>query len=223
MSETRARGAVRWVLHSVTGIFYQKNHSYCLKYTYFSDVSYFTIGWILIYISDVTHVEVHGLVVVVVLCCHLVHSCRILSCVFVSKMNPLDVTALDLVVAHDSCWEGIVLCPNSDGCGEYNLLRQKSLQFRKTKCVVKEGELLVPSHSRQHTSGIRIPTQFAAVVGEWDNVRKQVSGWAWNGGSIIVAKKHQGPGRCNLLEKTMRCSRCVAYAPSFVMQKVSLR
>ena len=38
------------------------------------------------------------------------------------KMNPLDVTALDLLVAHDSCWEGVILCPNSDGCGEYNLL-----------------------------------------------------------------------------------------------------
>ena len=157
-----------------------------------------------------------------VLPCNLVHSCRILSCVFVSKMNPLDVTALDLVVAHDSCWEGVILCPNSNGCGEYNLLRQKALQFRKTKCVVKEGGLIVPSHSRQHTSGIRIPTSFAAVVGEWGNVRKQVSAWAWKGGSIIVAKAHQGPGRCNLLEKTMRCSRCECYAPSSVMQKVSL-
>ncbi len=79
------RGAVRWVLHSVTGHKHQKDDSYWLKYTYFSDVSYFSIGWILIYISDVTHVEVHGLVVVVVvLSCHLVHSCRILSCVFVS-------------------------------------------------------------------------------------------------------------------------------------------
>ena len=143
-------GCVRWVLHSVTGHKHQKNDSNCLKYTYFSDVSdvsYFSIGWILIYISDVTHVEVHGLVVVVVLYCHLVHSCRILSCVFVSKMNPLDVTALDLVVAHDSCWEGVILCPNSDGCGEYNLLRQKALQYRKTKCVSK-----LPGKARWHAA-----------------------------------------------------------------------
>jgi hypothetical protein len=160
-----------------------------------------------------------------VLSCNLVHSCRILSCVFVRKMNPLDVTALDLVVAHDSCWEGVILCTNLDGCGEYNLLRQKAVQFRKTKIVMKEGGLLVPSHSRQHTSGIPIPTSFAAVVGEWGNVRKQVSAWAWKGGSIIVAKAHQhkahqGPGRGTLLEKTMRCSRCECYAPASVMQKV---
>jgi hypothetical protein len=74
------QGAVRWVLHSFTGHKHQMNDSYCLKYTYFSDVSEvscFSIGWILIYISDVAHVEVHGLVVVVVvLSCHLVHSCR---------------------------------------------------------------------------------------------------------------------------------------------------
>ena len=137
------------------------------------------------------------------------------------KMNPLDVTALDLVVAHDSCWEGVILCPNIDGSGEYNLLCQKALQFRKTKCVVKEGGLEVHSHSRQHTPGIRIPTSFVAVVGEWGNVRKQVSTWAWNGGSIIVANHQYGPNRYSLLDKIMRCHRCDAYAPLSGLEKVA--
>ena len=136
-------------------------------------------------------------------------------------MNPLDVTALDLVVAHDSCWEGVILCPNSHGCREYSLLCQKALRFRKTKCVVKEGGLLVHSHSRQHTSGIRIPTSFAAVVGGWGNIRKQVSTWAWKRGSNVVAKKHASSQRYNLLDKTMRCSRCEAYVPLSGLEKVS--
>jgi hypothetical protein len=147
------------------------------------------------------------------LSCNLVRPVLSYRVLFLCKMNPLDVTALDLLVAHDSCWEGVILCPNLDGSGEYNLLCQKAVQFRKTKCGLKEGGLLVHSHSRQHTPGIRIPTSFAAVVGEWDNVRKQVATWAWNGGAIIVANHQQGLRRHNLLDKIMRCSRCDGYAP----------
>ena len=88
--------------------------------------------------------------------------------------------------------------------------------FGKQSVWLKEGGLLVHSHSRQHTSGIRIPTSFAAVVGEWGNVRKQVSTWAWKGGSIVVAKKHAGSQRYNLLDKTMRCSRCEAYVRTII-------
>ncbi len=62
---------------------------------------------------------------------------------FLRKMNQLDVAALDKVVAYSSCWQGVILCPNEDGCGEYNLLCQKALQFRKTKCAGKEGGLSV--------------------------------------------------------------------------------
>jgi hypothetical protein len=60
------------------------------------------------------------------------------------------------------------------GTGTSN--KETSLQFLH-ELLVKEGGLLVPAHSRQLTSGIRIPTSFAAVVEEWGNanVKKEVS------------------------------------------------
>jgi hypothetical protein len=126
-------------------------------------------------------------------------------------MNQLDVAALDEVLECDRCWKAVIFCPNGDGCKEedYNLLHQKPQPFRKTKCVGKKSEL--SSYSRQHTHGIRIPTKFPAVMGEWGNVKAQISGWAWKGGSILVSKHHQGIGRSVLQDKTMRCSRCEPY------------
>ena len=130
-------------------------------------------------------------------------------------MNQLDVAALEKVVAHSSCWQGVILCPNEDGCGEYNLLRQKAQQFRKTKCAGKEGCLSLSSHSRQRTYGILIPTAFEAIPGKWDNVKQEVASWAWKGGSIIVVHHLQtNHKRGTLFEKTMRCTRCEPYAPS---------
>ena len=87
-------------------------------------------------------------------------------------MNQLDVAALEKVVAQSSCWQGVILCANEDGIGEYNLLRQKAQHFRKTKCDMagKEEGLSLSPHSRQRTYGILIPTAFEAIPGEWDNV-----------------------------------------------------
>ncbi len=135
-------------------------------------------------------------------------------------MNQLDVADLDKVVAYSTCWQVVILCPNEDGCGEYNLLCQKTQQFRKTKCAAKEGGLPLNFHSRQRTNGIRIPTSFAAIAGEWDNVKKEVSSWAWKGGSIIVAHHFQSAERCTLFEKTMRCTRCEPYASSSGLRQV---
>ena len=123
----------------------------------------------------------------------------------------MDVAALDEVLEGERCWEAVIVCPNGDGCkeGDYNLLHQKPQPFRKAKCAGKKSDL--STHSRQHTHGIRIPTKFTAVMGEWDNVKAQISGWAWKGGSILVSKHHQGIGRSVLQDKTMRCSRCEPY------------
>jgi hypothetical protein len=138
---------------------------------------------------------------------HLVRSvvsCRVSSSSKMLWIHWMSLTALDLLSGSARELLGRGYCvPQFRWMrgAEYNLLCQKALRFRKTKCVVKEGGLLVHSHSRQHTSGIRIPTSFAAVVGEWGNVRKQVSTWAWKGGSIVVAKKHAGSQRYNLLDK----------------------
>ena len=131
-------------------------------------------------------------------------------------MNQLDVAALEKVVAQSSCWQGVILCANEDGFGEYNLLRHKAQHFRKTKCDVagKEEGLPLSPHSRQRTYGILIPTAFEAIPGEWENVKQEVSSWAWNGGSIIVAHHFQHTKRGTLFEKTMRCTRCEPYAPS---------
>ena len=95
-------------------------------------------------------------------------------------MNELDIAALNKAIQVGRCWQGVILCPNVDGCGEYNLLDKEAQQFRKTKCGGKAGEYL--SHSRQRVSGIRIPTLFPAVVGEWGNVKTEISTWAWKGG-----------------------------------------
>ena len=127
-------------------------------------------------------------------------------------MNELDIAALNKAVQLGRCWQGIILCPNADGSGEYNLLGVEAQPFRKTKCAGKTGDNL--SHSRQRMSGIRIPTLFPAVVGEWCNVKTQISTWAWKGGSSIIAKHHQGTRRCNLLDKAMRCSRCEYFKSS---------
>ncbi len=70
---------------------------------------------------------------------------------------------------HRKILAGGYFVPNVDGYGEYNLLLKEAQQFRKTKCGGKAGEYL--SHSRQRVSGIRIPTLFPAVVGEWGNVK----------------------------------------------------
>ena len=125
-------------------------------------------------------------------------------------MNECDVAALDKLVVYARCWEGVILCPNEDGCGEYNLLCQKAVQFRKTMFAGKDGGLPVSAHSRQRTYGIPIPTLFAATAGEWDNVKKQLASWAWKGGSIIVAHHFQKTG-LTLLDRTMRCTRCEPY------------
>jgi len=121
-------------------------------------------------------------------------------------MNELDIAALNKAIQVGRCWQGVILCPNIDGCGEYNLLDKEAQQFRKTKCGGKAGEYL--SHSRQRVSEIRIPTLFPAVVGEWGNVKTEISTWAWKGGSSIISKHHQNTKRFNLLDKVMRCSRC---------------
>jgi hypothetical protein len=127
-------------------------------------------------------------------------------------MNELDIAALNTAVQLGRCWQGVILCPSADGSGEYNLLGKEAQPFRITKCAVKAGENV--SHSRQRMSGIRIPTLFPAVVSEWWNVKTQISTWAWNGGSSIIAKHHQGTRRCNLLDKAMRCSRCEYFTSS---------
>ncbi len=126
-------------------------------------------------------------------------------------MNECDVAALDKLVVYGRCWEGKILCPNEDGSGEYNLLCQKAVQFRKTMFAGKEGGSPVSSHSRQRTYGIPIPTKFDAIAGEWNNdVKQQLASWAWKGGCTIVAKHHQKTG-WNLLDKTMRRSRSEPY------------
>jgi hypothetical protein len=127
-------------------------------------------------------------------------------------MNECDVAALDKLVVHSRCWEGVILCPNADGSGEYNLLSRKAVRFRKTMYEGKVGGLPVSSHSRQRTYGIPIPTLLDAIAGEWDNVKQQLASWAWKGGCIIVAKHHQKTG-WNVLDKTMRCSRGEPYQP----------
>ena len=125
-------------------------------------------------------------------------------------MNQLDVAALEGVLECDRRWEAVILSPKVDRCKEedYNLLYQKPQPFRRTKCYGKKSES--SSHSRQHTYGIRIPTKFPAVAGEWGNVKAQITGWAWKGGSILVSKHHQGIAQSDLLQ-TMRCSRCEPY------------
>ena len=125
-------------------------------------------------------------------------------------MNECDVAALDKLVVYGRCWEGEILCPKEDGSGEYNLLCEKAVQFRKTMFAGKEGGSPVSSHSRQRTYGIPIPTKFDAIAGEWNNVKQQLGSWAWKGGCIIVAKHHQKTG-WNLLDKTMRCARSEPY------------
>ena len=135
------------------------------------------------------------------------------------QMNQLDVVALEKAVEYDCIWEAVILCPISDSCGDSNLLRQTPKLFRKTKCGGKEGEL--SGHSRQHTQGIRIPTSFSAVLSEWVNVKSQLCGWAWNGGTILVAKHFQSTERSNLIDKSMRCSRCEPYATTSSKEEVS--
>ena len=71
-------------------------------------------------------------------------------------MNELDIAALNKAVQLGRCWQGIILCPNANGNGEYNLLGVEAQPFRKTKCAGKAGDNF--SHSRQRMSGIRIPT-----------------------------------------------------------------
>ncbi len=82
-------------------------------------------------------------------------------------MNESDIAALNKAVQLGRFWQGVILCPNADGSGEYNLLgkEEEAQLFRKTKCAGKAGDKL--SHSRQRMSGIRIPTLVPAVVGEW--------------------------------------------------------
>ena len=103
-------------------------------------------------------------------------------------MNQLDVAALEGVLECERCWKAVILSPSPkvDGCKEEdcNLLDEKPQPFRPTKCAGKKSQL--SSHSRQHTNGIRIPTKFPAVPGEWDNVKAQFEGWAWKGGSILM-------------------------------------
>jgi hypothetical protein len=158
----------------------------------------------------------------------LVYVCVLPCCVFwslvdldldiLSKMNKLDVEALDKVLQYDHTWHAVIMCPKGDKCEEFDLLRQTPQAFRKTKCDGKEGKL---SHSRQHTHGIRIPTAISAVLGEWGNVKSQLCGWAWKGGSILVAKQFQSASkRSTLLDKTMRCSRCVPYETTSGMAEV---
>jgi len=118
----------------------------------------------------------------------------------------MDVAALDRALQNELSWPAAILCPNVDGSGDYNLLSQTPQPFRKSKCAGK-GEDLSP-HSRQHTNGIRIPTTFAAVLGEWGNVKAQICNWAWKGGSVIVSRHSQGTKRSNILDNTLRCVRC---------------
>ena len=79
-------------------------------------------------------------------------------------------------------------------------------QHRESKCAGKGVDL--SPHSRQHTNGIRIPTTFAAVLGEWGNVKAQICSWAWKGGSVLASKHFQGTKRLNVLDNTLRCVRC---------------
>ena len=81
----------------------------------------------------------------------------------------MDAAALDRALQNELSWPASILCPNVDGSGDYNLLSQTPQPFRKSKCVGKGVDL--SPHSRQHTNGIRIPTTFAAVVGEWGKNR----------------------------------------------------
>ncbi len=118
----------------------------------------------------------------------------------------MDVTALDKALQNELSWPAAILCPNADGSGEYNLLRQTPQPFRKSKCAGK-GLHLSP-HSRQRTNGIRIHTTFAAVLGDWDNVKSQICNWAWKGGSVLVSRHSKGTKRSNLLDTTLRCVRC---------------
>ena len=118
----------------------------------------------------------------------------------------MDVAALDKALQNELSWPAAILCPNADGSGEYNLLRQTPQPFRKSKCVGKGVDL--SPHSRQHTNGIRIPTTFAAVLGEWGNVKAQICSWAWKGGSVLASKHFQGTKRSNVLDNTLRCVRC---------------
>jgi hypothetical protein len=138
-------------------------------------------------------------------------------------MNQLDVVvALDEAVEYERTWEAVILCPNADKCGDFNLLRLEPQPFRKTKCDGKDRDLSY--HSRQHTYRIRIPTAFSAVLGEWGNLKSQLCGWAWKRGSILVAKKFQNSSNRstrNLLDKTLRCSRCESYVTKSGMEEVS--
>ncbi len=139
------------------------------------------------------------------------------------QMNQLDVAALEGVLECERCWQAVILSPSPkvDGCKEEdcNLRDEKPQPFRPTKCAGKKSQL--SSHSRQHTNGIRIPTKFPAVPGELDNVKAQIEGWAWKRGSILISKHHQGTARSDLLQKTMRCSRCEPYVnPSLGVEEV---
>ncbi len=71
-------------------------------------------------------------------------------------MNELYIAALNKAIQVGRCWQVFILCPNVDGCGEYNLLDKEVQKFRKTKCGGKAG---------CRVSGIWIPTLIPAVVG----------------------------------------------------------
>ncbi len=96
-----------------------------LIFSYFSDVIDViddVIGLLLSYFSDVSDV-------LSTLPCASPRASILSFLIFQSKMKPLDVAALDKALQNELSWPAAILCPNADGSGEYNLLRQTPQPF----------------------------------------------------------------------------------------------